>query len=100
MIRLNKKFSRKLVVSVSALLLWAFNGAVLPATAQDDHPHGDEHQEDLIILTPDEMQEFNIQVAEAGPGAIVLMRSLPGEVKVNGNRIAHIVDRGPCPGGR
>ena len=93
MIRMNKKSSRKLIVSVVALLLWSLNGPVRPASAQNDHPHGDEHQEDLIILSPAEMQEFNIQVAEAGPGAIVLMRSLPGEVKVNGNRIAHIVPR-------
>ncbi|MCK9996465.1 MAG: efflux RND transporter periplasmic adaptor subunit, partial [Candidatus Krumholzibacteria bacterium] len=51
------------------------------------------HGDDLIILSTDEMREFNIQVAEAGPGEIVLTRSLPGEVKVNGNRIAHIVPR-------
>ena len=93
MIRLNEKSSKKLIVSVVALLLWIMTGPVGPASAQDDHPHGDEHEEDLIVLSPDEMEEFNIQVAEAGPGVIVLTRSLPGEVKVNGNRIAHIVPR-------
>ncbi len=93
MIRLNEKSSRKLIVSVVALLLWILTGPVGPASAQDDHPHGDEHEEDLIILSPNEMQEFNIQVAVVGPGKIELMRSLPGEVKVNGNRYAHIVPR-------
>ena len=93
MIHLKKKAGNKLIVSVVALLLWTLSGPVRPATAQDDHPHGDEHLEDLIILSPAEMQEFNIQVAEARPGAIVLTRSLPGEIKVNGNRIAHIVPR-------
>ena len=93
MIRLNEKSSKKLIVSVVALLLWIMTGPVGPASAQDDHSHGDEHEEDLIVLSPDEMQEFNIQVAKAGPGVIVLTRSLPGEVKVNGNRYAHIVPR-------
>ncbi len=101
MIRLNKKSSKKLIVSVVALFLWILTGPVGPASAQDEHgddhgdeyPHGDEHEEDLIVLSPDEMIEFNIQVAEAGPGKIELMRSLPGEVKVNGNRYAHIVPR-------
>ncbi len=91
MIRLNKKTSRNLIISVVALLLWTLSGPVRPVSAQDEH--GDEHQEDIIILSADEMQEFNIQVTEAGPGKIVLVRSLPGEVKVNGNRIAHIVPR-------
>ncbi len=91
MIRLNKKTSRNLIISVVALLLWTLSGPVRPVSAQDEH--GDEHQEDIIILSADEMQEFNIQVTEAGPGKIVLVRTLPGEVKVNGNRIAHIVPR-------
>jgi cobalt-zinc-cadmium efflux system membrane fusion protein len=95
MISLNEKSSRRLIVSVVALLLWTLNGPTRPVSAQDKHgdEHGDEHEEDLIILSPAEMEEFNIQVAEAGPGVIVLTRSLPGEVKVNGNRIAHIVPR-------
>ncbi len=95
MIRLNEKSSKKLIVSIVALLLWTLNGPIRPVSAQDDHgdEHGDELEEDLIILSPDEMKEFNIQVAEAGPGKIEMVRSLPGEVKVNGNRYAHIVPR-------
>lgn len=91
MIRPNEKSRKKLIVSVLALLLWTLSGPGRPVWAQDEH--GDEHEEDLVRLSPAEMQEFNIQVAEAGPGVIVLTRSLPGEVKVNGNRIAHIVPR-------
>jgi cobalt-zinc-cadmium efflux system membrane fusion protein len=91
MIRSNEKSRRKLIVSVLALVLWTLSGPARPVWAQDEH--GDEHEEDLVRLSPAEMQEFNIQVAEAGPGEIVLVRSLPGEVKVNGNRFAHIVPR-------
>ena len=91
MIRSNEKSRKKLIVSVLALLLWTLSGPARPVSAQDEH--GDEHEEDLVRLSPAEMQEFNIQVAEAGPGKIVAVRSLPGEVKVNGNRIAHIVPR-------
>ncbi len=95
MIRLNDKSSQKLAVSVLALVLWALIGPARPVLAEEGHTgeHDQEQEKDLVRLSPSEMQEFNIQVAVAGPGEIVLMRSLPGEVKVNDNRLAHIVPR-------
>ena len=63
----------------------------------DEHGHGDSngdsHEDGHVQLTAAEIQEFNIVVAEAGPGSVQLIRKLPAEVRVNANRLAHIVPR-------
>ena len=60
----------------------------LPATSTvDDHEH---HEEAAVELTPQEMKEFGIETAMAGPGSIPLEVFLPGEITVNPNRLSHI----------
>ena len=59
-----------------------------------------EHKEEIIRLTPQELKEFGIEVAVAGPGSLKMNLSLPGEIKLNADladRTAHIgpgVNRG------
>jgi cobalt-zinc-cadmium efflux system membrane fusion protein len=67
--------------------------------ADHDEPHADgdeeEHEddEDLVRLSPAEIAEFGILVAPAGPGRIENSLELPGEVRPNDDRLAHIVPR-------
>ncbi|MCP2620170.1 efflux RND transporter periplasmic adaptor subunit [Candidatus Aminicenantes bacterium AC-334-K16] len=56
-------------------------------TSEEDHAH---HEEAAVELTPQEMKEFGIETALAGPGKIPLEVYLPGEITVNPNRISHI----------
>ncbi len=76
-----------------------------PASAQqDDHDHDHEetdaghddhedHEEGLVKLSQEELDEFGIALATAGEGTIEVYLSLPGEIQPNDNQLAHIVPR-------
>ncbi len=59
----------------------------------EDHDDPDEHDEELIRLSPEELAEFGIELSKAGPGVIRNEIVVPGEIAVNGDRFAHIVPR-------
>jgi cobalt-zinc-cadmium efflux system membrane fusion protein len=59
----------------------------------DRHDH--EEHEDIVRLTDAEMEEFGIEVDVAGPGNLRMEISVPGEVVVNYDRLAHIAPRFP-----
>jgi cobalt-zinc-cadmium efflux system membrane fusion protein len=81
------------------------------ASAQDDHAghdhgdagHGDRghvdrgHEDpghvDLVTMDPGTRAEFGVVTAVAGPGTLRRVRTLPGEVQTNRDRVAHIVPR-------
>ena len=50
----------------------------------------DDHSGEVVQLSAAELAEFGIDIQVAGPGEIIESRKLPGEVKVNENRLAHI----------
>ncbi|MDN5870117.1 MAG: efflux RND transporter periplasmic adaptor subunit [Nitrococcus sp.] len=52
-------------------------------------------EEALVNLTPAEIDEFGIKLRTAGPEIIELSRSLPGEVTLNPDRVAHVTPRVP-----
>lgn len=63
---------------------------------EDVHDGGkDRSDEKSVQLTKKEMEEFGIEVAKAGPGNIQIHVSLPGEVVLNADRVAHVVPRVP-----
>ncbi len=53
----------------------------------------DEHASEFVQLSPVDMQDFGVVMDTAGPGVIRNEIVVPGEVAVNGDRIAHIVPR-------
>jgi cobalt-zinc-cadmium efflux system membrane fusion protein len=61
-----------------------------------DHDHGgdgkDSHQK-LIRISETAIKEEGIEVSSAGPGTLQISVSLPGEVAINADRMAHIVPR-------
>lgn len=59
--------------------------------AQDAHER--EEHEDIVRLSPAEIQEFGIELSTSGPETIVTILSIPGEVQPNADRLAHIVPR-------
>jgi cobalt-zinc-cadmium efflux system membrane fusion protein len=54
-----------------------------------------ETAERIVRLTAAELDEFEIRLATAAPGTLSVAVTLPGEVKVNQDRFAHIVPRIP-----
>jgi len=82
----NSKSARVVTLLVCGVMTLAIS--VVPAAAQQ----GD-HDDDHVRLSASEIQEFNIVVAVAGPDTVRLVRKLPAEVRVNENRLAHIVPR-------
>ncbi|MBW2043155.1 MAG: efflux RND transporter periplasmic adaptor subunit [Deltaproteobacteria bacterium] len=65
------------------------------AAGQHDEHEGEGVHEDIVRLSPQEMKEFGIEVGTAGPGKLQIYTSLPGEIRVNKDKSAHIVPRVP-----
>ncbi|MDP3940308.1 MAG: efflux RND transporter periplasmic adaptor subunit [Deltaproteobacteria bacterium] len=62
-------------------------------TAPHGEEQGDHATEKAIKLSPEVMREFGIELETAGPGIIEKVVSLPGEVRPNQDRLAHIAPR-------
>lgn len=75
------------------------------ADAQDDPPQHEGHDDDegheghddegALRLTPQQMQEFDIEVRRAATGTVEATLRMPGEVAVNPDRVAHVTPRAP-----
>lgn len=59
----------------------------------EEHSEGGHEEEQTVQISPQEMQEFDIEVAEALPGMLHIYLTLPGEVIYNPDRLVHIVPR-------
>lgn len=51
------------------------------------------HGEEVVRLTREQIKRFGIEAAAAGPGKIEKHVTLPGEIRVNADRMAHVVPR-------
>lgn len=56
------------------------------ATGNHDHAH-----EQVVDLTPDEIERFEIECSTAGPGQIDVHVRVPGQIMINTDRMAHIM---------
>ena len=61
----------------------------------EQHGDHDEHEdgETVVHLNDDEMSEFGIVIKTAGPGILKLNITLPGEVVLNPDKVAHVAPR-------
>ena len=74
--------------------------SALSALASDDHEHEHEddehdHAAEARPFTVEALERFGVRVATAGPGEVDVGIELPGEVRPNGDRIAHLAPRFP-----
>ena len=70
------------------------------ADDHDEHAEREDHDEhgredEVVKLSDADMKKFGIEVATAGTGKLPVDISLPGEVAVNEDRIAHVTPRVP-----
>lgn len=64
------------------------------AHASDEHQE-DGHEEEGRVFTVDDLVQAGVTLATAGPGEVDVGVELPGEVRPNADRIAHIAPRFP-----
>ena len=57
---------------------------------EDSEAHAGER---LVHVEPDMLEELGIRIETAGSGSVGLTVELPGEVQVNGDRMAHVAPR-------
>jgi len=78
------------VIAVTLLVLMGC-GTPAPPPEPDAHDH-DPHQAEHSV---DDLVRFGVEIATAGPGEVDLGVELPGEVRPNGDRLAHLAPRFP-----
>ncbi len=62
--------------------------------ADHEETQSAEHHE-VVTLSKEELKEFDIQLATAGPGVFEIHKDLTGEIRPDPERLAHIVPRFP-----
>lgn len=65
------------------------------ADAEKHGEHAEHAEEQRVQISPQEMEEFDVEVAEALPGKLYITLNLPGEVVYDPDRFVHIVPRVP-----
>ncbi|MCJ7753598.1 MAG: efflux RND transporter periplasmic adaptor subunit [Thermoanaerobaculales bacterium] len=73
------------------LASWGCHGPVEQHLTE--HGETDEHAEGVVTLDAGDLSELGIRVEVAGSGTVELTTELPGEVQVNGDRMAHVAPR-------
>lgn len=58
-----------------------------------EHGEGEEHAEGRLKLTPEMVANAGLEVLTAGPGKVAVTASLPGEVALNADAVAHVTPR-------
>lgn len=58
-----------------------------------DEPEGDEHEENRVKLSPAALEKAGVETRAAGPGRVAVTLSLPGEISVNADAVAHVSPR-------
>jgi len=61
--------------------------------SHSEDAHGEEAHVDAVKLTPEQMREFQVEIAAAGPGPLDTGINLTGEVRINEDKLAHIVPK-------
>ncbi len=68
---------------------------------EETHDNGDDHGErgaqsqELVRLSPEALEEFEVRIATATPGSVSQRVSLPAEVRPNQDHLSHIAPRFP-----
>jgi len=95
-----------LVLGIGAYFLWLKPRTAPKTPAPDAHEEhkgeaaGEglgqrEHKEEIVRINEETMREFGVETAVVGPGQLRKEVQIPGEVKLNESRVAHIVPRFP-----
>ncbi|HDP94937.1 MAG TPA: HlyD family efflux transporter periplasmic adaptor subunit [Candidatus Aminicenantes bacterium] len=85
-----------LVVTSAAVFMQCSNEPPRAHTETDENEHEEtEHAEEVVRLSDEEINEFGIELAVAGPGQLEQYVDLTGEIVIDPDRLAHIFPRFP-----
>ncbi len=73
---------------IAAIIVW---GCEAPASETEEGE--DQGEEEVVQLSAAELEEFDIELDTAQAGTLSVRLTLPGEVKVNEERYAHVMTR-------
>ena len=59
------------------------------------YAHEEDGEESIVHLSDENIVKFGIEIESAGPGEFEIRRTVPGEIVINADRMAHIVPRVP-----
>ena len=94
MLRMTGFRTLAVALGLSLLLVSGCGGSpqpAVPAGVEDDHEsHGDER---VVRIHTEDLEQLGIEIDIAGPGRLDVTTELPGEVQVNGDRMAHVAPR-------
>jgi cobalt-zinc-cadmium efflux system membrane fusion protein len=86
---------RQMIITMSVLLAGFWSGITYAEDGHDNHDESDDLDEhgEALQLSSAEREEFGVKVMTAGAGELAVHVRLPGEVRVNPDRLAHMVAR-------
>ena len=86
--------NKKLIVLVGVLSAGILAMVIFRSDPpHDDHAHEEIYDESIVRLSEEDVRRFGIEVDRAGSGEFEIHLSVPGEIVINTNRMAHIVPR-------
>jgi cobalt-zinc-cadmium efflux system membrane fusion protein len=91
----HNRFVSLLIVGIGVALLLAMS-ACGRASVTDEHSGEDAEahaEERFVYVEPGQLEELGIRIENARSGSVGLTVELPGEVQVNGDRMAHVAPR-------
>ena len=81
---------------IHELVFWSRDNYTVRSISSPAEEGPDEGQAgDVVSLSDEELEEFGIEVATAGPGRLQIHKDLTGEIVIDPDRLAHIVPRFP-----
>jgi len=83
------------ILAVLSITLWQCTPADKPQKEISGKTEEHHDNEKIVKISPQEMEEFAVDTAVAGPGKLQLHVMLPGEVVIPPNNLAHIHPRFP-----
>ncbi len=97
--------NKRITAGLFILLLFSTASVMITGCADQNHDDSekshsvmeqpDHKSEEIVQLSPEELEEFGIELATAGPGKIQIHVDLTGEIVIDSNRLAHIIPRYP-----
>lgn len=83
-----------LLLAIIFGLYWFYNSnqVIQKTPLEESHVH-DHHEDNIVKLTPAQIEKLGIQFKAAGPGALLFTLSTRGKIVLQPDRLAHIIPK-------
>ncbi len=91
----NKIFLPLILIFIFSAAIWSCGSGQESHEAAKETPAEHHDEEQIVTISPEEMKEFGVETAVAGSGLLQVHVTLPGEVVIPPDNLAHIHPRFP-----